>query len=178
MILLDKIKVSCCGLKFVFTNWVSGFNEIQIQAPLPELLFLCLQNLLCLHMWLCTLSFTGMFNTAHSWNIAHISQSSNISWTDTSQRQQIFFFLSFFLSFFLPFLVLTSVCLLTVGVEVMLPLATLYDTHSVGLLWTNDQPVAETSTWQHTTKHTDIHVHAPAGFELQSQQASNRRPTS
>ena len=28
---------------------------------------------------------------------------------------------------------------------------------SVGLLWTSDQPVAETSTWQHTTP--------PAGFE-------------
>jgi hypothetical protein len=29
-------------------------------------------------------------------------------------------------------------------------------THSVGLLWTNDQPVAETSTWQHTTQETSI----------------------
>jgi hypothetical protein len=29
---------------------------------------------------------------------------------------------------------------------------TLLDTpHLVGLLWTSDQPVAETSTWQHTT---------------------------
>ena len=27
--------------------------------------------------------------------------------------------------------------------------------HSVGLLWTSDQPVAETSTWQHTTLKTD-----------------------
>jgi hypothetical protein len=26
--------------------------------------------------------------------------------------------------------------------------------HSVGLLWTSDQPVAETSTWQHTTNTT------------------------
>jgi hypothetical protein len=30
--------------------------------------------------------------------------------------------------------------------------------HSVGLLWTRDQPDAETSTWQHTTLTTDIHV--------------------
>jgi hypothetical protein len=29
--------------------------------------------------------------------------------------------------------------------------------HSVGLLWTSDQPVAQTSTWQHTTLRTDRH---------------------
>jgi hypothetical protein len=29
--------------------------------------------------------------------------------------------------------------------------------HSVGLLWTSDQPDAETSTWQHTTHPTDRH---------------------
>jgi hypothetical protein len=29
--------------------------------------------------------------------------------------------------------------------------------HSVGLLWTRDQPVAETSTWQHTTLTRDGH---------------------
>ena len=29
---------------------------------------------------------------------------------------------------------------------------------SVGLLWTCDQPDAETSTWQHTTLTTDIHA--------------------
>jgi hypothetical protein len=29
--------------------------------------------------------------------------------------------------------------------------------HSVGLLWTRDQPVAETSTWQHTTLTTERH---------------------
>ena len=34
--------------------------------------------------------------------------------------------------------------------------------HSVGLPWTIDQPVAETSTWQHTTLTTDIH--APGGI--------------
>jgi len=33
--------------------------------------------------------------------------------------------------------------------------------HLVGLLWTGDQPVAETSTWQHTTLTTD----PPLGFE-------------
>jgi hypothetical protein len=30
--------------------------------------------------------------------------------------------------------------------------------HSVGLLWTSDQPDAETSTWQHTTQQTDFHA--------------------
>jgi len=29
--------------------------------------------------------------------------------------------------------------------------------HSVGLLWTSDQSVAETFTWQHTTLTTDKH---------------------
>jgi hypothetical protein len=29
--------------------------------------------------------------------------------------------------------------------------------HSVGLLWTSDQPVAETSTWHHTTLTRDRH---------------------
>ena len=35
--------------------------------------------------------------------------------------------------------------------------------HSVGLLWTSDQPVAETSTWQHTTLTTDKHP-CPGGI--------------
>jgi hypothetical protein len=35
----------------------------------------------------------------------------------------------------------------------------IHDTpHSVGLLWTSDQLVAETSTWQNTTLTTDIHA--------------------
>ena len=31
---------------------------------------------------------------------------------------------------------------------------------SVGLLWTSDQPIAETSTWQHTN------IHAPGGIRI------------
>ena len=31
--------------------------------------------------------------------------------------------------------------------------------HSVGLLWTSDQPVAETFTWQHNTQETNIHAY-------------------
>jgi hypothetical protein len=34
--------------------------------------------------------------------------------------------------------------------------------HTVGLLWTSDRLVAETSTWQHTTLTTNIH--APGGI--------------
>jgi hypothetical protein len=34
--------------------------------------------------------------------------------------------------------------------------------HSVGLLWTSDQPDAETSTWQDKTQDADIHV--PGGI--------------
>jgi hypothetical protein len=33
--------------------------------------------------------------------------------------------------------------------------------HSVGLLWTSDQPDAETSTWQHTTLTRDRHPCSP-----------------
>ena len=36
---------------------------------------------------------------------------------------------------------------------------------SVGLLWTSDQPVAETSTWQHTTLTTERRPRPPVGFE-------------
>jgi len=42
---------------------------------------------------------------------------------------------------------------------------TLSDTHSVGLLCTRDRPVAETSTWQHTTLRRETHSFPPAGFE-------------
>jgi hypothetical protein len=37
--------------------------------------------------------------------------------------------------------------------------------HSVGLLWTSDQPEPETSTWQHTTLTTDRYPRPPVGFE-------------
>ena len=51
-------------------------------------------------------------------------------------------------------------------------------THSVGLLWTSDQPVAQTSTWQHTTLKTDRHPGLRPDSNLQSQHANGRRPTS
>jgi len=34
--------------------------------------------------------------------------------------------------------------------------------HSVGLLWTSDQPVVETATWHHTQQ---TGIHPPAEFE-------------
>jgi len=37
--------------------------------------------------------------------------------------------------------------------------AQLFTPHSVGLLQASDQPVAETSTWQHTTLTTDRHAY-------------------
>jgi hypothetical protein len=48
---------------------------------------------------------------------------------------------------------------------------------SVGLLWTSDQLVAETSTWQHTTHTTDRHPCPRWDSNLRSQQAKGRRPT-
>jgi len=49
---------------------------------------------------------------------------------------------------------------------------------SVGLLWTSDQLVAETSTWQHATYTTDRHPWTRRDFNPQLQQASGSRPTS
>ena len=48
---------------------------------------------------------------------------------------------------------------------------------SVRLLWTSDQSVAETSTWQHTTITTDKHPCPGWDSNPQSQQTSGRRPT-
>ena len=41
----------------------------------------------------------------------------------------------------------------------------LYTSHSVGLLWTSDQPEAETSIWQHTTLTTGRYPCSRGGFE-------------
>jgi len=49
---------------------------------------------------------------------------------------------------------------------------------SVGLLWTSDQLVTETSTWQHTTLTTDRHPCPRWNSKPQSEQGSGRRPTS
>ena len=49
--------------------------------------------------------------------------------------------------------------------------------HSVGLLWTNDQSVAETSTWQHTTLTTDKYPCPGWDSNSQSQQASGQIST-
>jgi hypothetical protein len=44
--------------------------------------------------------------------------------------------------------------------------------HSVGLLWTSDQPDAETSTWQHTTLTGDRHPCFRRDSNPQSQRAA------
>ena len=49
--------------------------------------------------------------------------------------------------------------------------------HSIGFLWTSDQLVAETSTWQHTTLTTDKHPCPWRDSNPQTQQKSGRRPT-
>jgi len=49
--------------------------------------------------------------------------------------------------------------------------------HSLGLLWTSDQPVTETSIWQHTTVARDRHPGPWWDSNTQSQQVSSRRPT-
>ena len=48
--------------------------------------------------------------------------------------------------------------------------------HSVGFLWTSDQPDAEISTWQHTTLRRDRHPCHRRATNPQSQQASGCRP--
>jgi len=48
---------------------------------------------------------------------------------------------------------------------------------SVGLLWTSDQPVAQTSPWQHTTLTTDRHPCPWRDSDPQSQQSNVGRPT-
>jgi hypothetical protein len=50
-------------------------------------------------------------------------------------------------------------------------------THSVGLLWTRDQPMAETSTWQHTTVTRDSYPCPRLDSNPQSQEASGYRLT-
>ena len=48
---------------------------------------------------------------------------------------------------------------------------------SVGLLWSSNQLIIDTSTWQHTTLTTDKHPCPRWDSNPQSQQASGRRPT-
>jgi hypothetical protein len=57
------------------------------------------------------------------------------------------------------------------------PTITLRHVHSVGVLWTCDQPVAQDSTGQHTTLTTDKHPSPRRDSNPQSQQASGRRHT-
>jgi len=47
--------------------------------------------------------------------------------------------------------------------------------HTVGLIWT-EQPDAEICTWQHTAFSRDKHAYSRRDSNLQSQEASGRRP--
>jgi hypothetical protein len=46
---------------------------------------------------------------------------------------------------------------------------------SVGLLWTSDQPIAETSTWQPTQHLQQTNTHPPARFEPPIQVGDRRQ---
>jgi hypothetical protein len=72
----------------------------------------------------------------------------------------------------------SSTYLFTVGVEgFYFHLITLKHTsQSVGLLWTRDRPVAETSTWQHKHCTRDKHPCPRWDSNPRSQQALGRRP--
>jgi len=84
--------------------------------------------------------------------------------------------LSFFLSFFLC-LTSSSYSMQVWGLLLNVIILSFTHTHSVGLFWTRDQPVAETSTWQHTT-FQETHSSSPhRNSNPQSQPASGRRPT-
>jgi len=47
--------------------------------------------------------------------------------------------------------------------------------HSIGLLWTSDQPEAQTSTWQSTILTRDRYTCTTAGFELAVQASQPAR---
>jgi hypothetical protein len=49
--------------------------------------------------------------------------------------------------------------------------------HSVGLLWTSDRPIAKTSTWKHTALTRERHPCPLRDSNPQSHKASCRRPT-
>ena len=49
--------------------------------------------------------------------------------------------------------------------------------HLVGLLWTSDQPSAETDTWQLTALTRDKHTYSQQDLNPQSQQTSGHSPT-
>jgi len=49
--------------------------------------------------------------------------------------------------------------------------------HSVRIFWSNDRPVAGTSTWQHTTLTRNRHPYPRWNSNPYSQQASDRRST-
>jgi hypothetical protein len=63
------------------------------------------------------------------------------------------------------------------GLRYELPLSHSDTRHSVELLWTSDRPAAETSAWQHTSLTRERHPCFRRDSHLQSQEASDRRPT-
>jgi hypothetical protein len=100
---------------------------------------------ICLHVvqrWICLCLL----------RVDHASISFN--YVRNLENSVLYSFNSFFLSFFLS---LTSFYLPSLGVEgyCFMWSHTVTQSESEGLLWTRDRPVAETSTWQHTTLTTN-----------------------
>jgi hypothetical protein len=61
-----------------------------------------------------------------------------------------------------------STALVSLGLLYEVPRSHSDTPHSVGLLWTGDQPVEETSTWQHTTLTRDRHPCPPSGIRTRN----------
>ena len=61
--------------------------------------------------------------------------------------------------------------------RLLLHFITFSDTHSVGLLWTRDRPVAEIYIWQQTAFTTDRHPCPQRNSKSQPQKASAQRPS-
>ena len=88
-----------------------------------------------------------------------------------------FSFLYLFLSFFFSDLFYLIIVVASDGIQWHTHTHTHTHTRSVEVLWMRDWPVAETSTWQHTTLTTDSHPCHRRDSNPQSQHASGRRPT-
>jgi len=112
--------------------------------------------------------YTGrIWNAWTKFKSAFFADYTGCIWNAWTKFKSDFFFLSFY---FLLYLCLPTHCKRG---GLLLLLITIIHTHSVGLLWTRDQPDAETSTWQYNTHKRQISMHL-AGFD--STFPANERP--
>ena len=104
-------------------------------------------------------------------------QLATMPWQYNPRNKQQPEMLSVILSCFSFFLNLTYFCLLIVGVEGYCCIWSHSMTHSVGLLWTRDRPVAKPLAVQYISLTRDKYPFPWRNLKPQSQQASGRRPT-